>query len=444
MTSLDFVPREVILEIIHHLTAHDLTKLAQCCKRIDSIVEPLLWAQIELHGEGYHESLAELSDPPPFITAAQRQYHPPGDRFRRDEDARQRAKDLFSTLQHVRSHDEWRLIAITRRVRSLCTVVDSLEVWKLLPYFTNLEVVELHGAFVDGFLELQLQGPCLTHLRFAKLFGYVPRDVATWILRSSTALERLELGLLDRPISDHRIHDPEFPPLPEDKLGEDDDGNSDYGSLDDEFVIPRPLGGIFLDEDITFPALRVLHLCQPRGMDCYRRITEYSWSSRAETASLIDWRYLLLASSKLLETLVLQQRPGAEDIEGDSLNSVEFLQLDKTGVGSKELVEMLEGILFQDAAFPALRNVYLNGITVGQDADQNPSASVPGGRFMLRLKGRNIRCEARLGTWTRFHSIDGRARWTEWYEDVSEDDEDDEEENDNRVEMGCNTLLARV
>lgn len=440
MASLDSVPNEVILEIIHHLTAHDLTKLARCCKRIDSIVEPLLWAQLELHGEGHHESLAELSDPPPFITAAQRQYHPPGDRFRRDDDARERAEELFSTLQDVRSHDESRLIAITGRVRSLCTVVNSLEVWNLLPYFTNLEIVELHGKFVDGFLELQLQGPRLPHLRFAKLFGYVPRAVATWILRSSTTLERLELGLLDRPISDHRMHDPEFPPLPEDKLGEDDGGNSDYGSLDDEYVIPRPLGGIFPDEDTTLPALRHLHLCQPRGMDCYRRITEYSWSSRAERASLTDWRHLLLASSKRLETLVLQQRPGAEYIESDSSTSAEFLQLDKTGVGSKELVEMLEGVLFQDGAFPALRKVYLNGITVGQDADQNPSESVPGGLFMLRLKGRNTKCEARLGTWTHFDSIDGQARWTAWCEDSEDEDEDE----DNHVEMRCDTLLARV
>lgn len=441
MASLDSIPNEIILEIVHRLTAHDLTKLARCCKSIDSIVEPLLWAQLELHGEGHHESLEELSEPPPFIPAVQRQYHPPGDRYSRDGEASYRAQRLFSVLQHARSHDESRLVAIARRVRSLCTVVDSLEVWSLLPYFTNLEMVEVHGMFVHGYLELQLPGPRLPHLRYAKLFGYVPRTVATWIPRSSTALERLELGLLNRPISDCRIPDPPSPPLPEDKLGEYEDGDSDYGSLRNEYVIPRPLGGIFPDEDINLPALRHLNLCQPRVMDDYRGTDDsYSWSSRAETALLTDWRHLLLASRKRLETLVLQQRPGAEIIEGDSVSRAEFLQLDETGLGSKETLDMLEGVLFQDGAFPALTKVYLYGITVGQDADQNPSASVPGGRFMLRLKDRNIRCEARLGTWTRFDSDDGQALWTEW----CGVDENEDSDDDGYEEMRSDALLAKV
>ncbi|KAI8659975.1 F-box domain-containing protein [Fusarium sp. Ph1] len=432
--SLAASPADVIIEIITYLSPHDLTQLSRTCKSINEITGPYLWRNIELHNLGYHESSSELDCPPPFTPASKRPYLGPGlsDRYEN-----RHSTMFFQLLYDIHSCDRERFSEVASRVKSLCAVVgwNDRYIWHLLPSFTNLEVLELHGQYYP--FDIEIRGPSLDRLRFIKLFAYIPPAAVKWILLCTNALERLELGLLDRPVSNIQAEHPAHWPLPEEQVWEN--GNFvDYGSLDGEWVIPRPLGCVFTQLEITLPNLTHLYLCQPCQNDPSTADQVYRWSSRAEAAALADWRRLLLASSKTLETLVLEQRPGAEELERDIDGEVCFMLNNSMGTGNRALVEMLEEILFQDGAFPSLRHVCLYGFAVGQDFALQPSKSTPGGRLMNRLKKLNVTCEARLGRWTEFEGVNNETSWAEW------DGEGREYQDESQPDMRWDTLMARV
>ncbi|KAK7409254.1 hypothetical protein QQX98_008564 [Neonectria punicea] len=359
------------------------------------------------------------------------------------QDTRIKAEKLFKMFQALHRHDETKLRELASRVKNLCTVVDPtwrsdadvvdnlLPVWYLLPYFTNLETLELHGDWdITEETGSDIEGPPLAKLRFAKLHAYLPRAVGTYILRSGAVLERLELGMLDRPISTNLANNPDF--RPEENLGED--GDSDYGSLSGEAVIPRPQGDFFPSSPVSLPNLRHLYLCKASKSGQLHPAYEYTLSSRAERAALETWREILLTSSQTLETLVLDHRPGAERIENDAYTEAEYLQ-EASGSGDVALVTMIEGVLFEKDAFPKLRQVYLNGLVVSHTSNGEPLDLVPSGRLMRRLQQRKIKCEARLGRWCFFDSDYGSTYWATWEGDS--DDNGDEE-------VKWDTVLASV
>lgn len=169
-------------------------------------------------------------------------------------------------LQQYQTDGSDRLLEICARVVSVCTVViptwgaggqfqparadQGVQVWEPFPLFTKLKMLELHGDIIDD-SDYEVSLPEISEtqlpdLQYVKLFGYIPRTFTNWVLRSASTLQRLELGMLDRPISS--THDPykSFRPLPEDRLPSmmaDDETceGSDYGSLDGDTIIPRRL-----------------------------------------------------------------------------------------------------------------------------------------------------------------------------------------------------------
>lgn len=267
----------------------------------------------------------------------------------------------------------------------------------------------------------EITAPPFPRLRYAKLFGHIPRTFAAWILRSGATLQRLELGMVDRLLSGNDFPDdsPHFRPLPEENLllnrsleNNDPGDSSDYGSLDGEYLIPRPLGG-FLPASISgsnrsqtecsLSRLKQLYLPQP-SMGKYDDESPpiYSWSTRADKACLADWRQILLTANQTLEVLVLEQRPGVEDTEADSLSY--FMTYDEEGTGSQTFVSMMEDILNINGSFSKLRNVYLHGMSMGADPawhefeseseEKTDPNQVPGRRLLERFQQRGICCEA--------------------------------------------------
>ncbi|KAF4472209.1 hypothetical protein FALBO_881 [Fusarium albosuccineum] len=455
MAPFDSVPTEIVAVITSYCDFDALVQLSLTCKRINAIVEPCLWSDIELHELGFHESSAEIKVPPPFRLPSQRGYHY-GGRQNWPQNTELKAERLFMMLQTLHTRDQNQLKKLASRVKNLCTVINPhwlpdgfvvnnvISPYHLLPYFTNLETLEFHGDW-DGGRDGQeinmpdIEAPPLAKLRFAKLFAYIPRPVAAYILRSGATLERLELGMLDRPISSSDFDDPFCLPLPEENLGDEDD--PDWGSLSGDSVIPRPLGGFLPNDPLSLPKLKHLYLCQTS--DCGNiNVREYTWSTRAERASLDSWRELLLASSQTLETLVLEQRLGAEQGEMDACTEMEYLQYYTDGDENKTLVAMLEGIVFEQGAFPELRQVFLNGIAASFGSEGDPSESAPGTRFMRRLKEHNIRCEARRGKWCSFDSSYGSTFWADWTGFWTLDDWDKEEDDDDGPRW--DTVLASV
>ncbi|KAK7408950.1 hypothetical protein QQX98_008894 [Neonectria punicea] len=255
--------------------------LMRTCKRFNALVEPILWTDIELHEQGFHESSWELNDPPPFIPTSQRRYHrrqPWG----RGQGARDKAAKLFLVLQLLHDEDLNRMQELAKRVKNLCTVIqpdtgpwdevkqqrqDVIQIWQLLPFFTNLETLELHG---DNYY--------------------------------SSESEKMT---------------PEFtaPPL------------------------NTPIGQVFTG------SLKHLYLCQPSPGEYSGFGTDYSWSTRSEAACLSDWPNLLQATGSTLETLVLEQRPAAAYIENDGVTELQFLRNDTSGSGNRPLVHMVKRLI---------------------------------------------------------------------------------------------------
>ncbi|KAF4972724.1 hypothetical protein FSARC_761 [Fusarium sarcochroum] len=416
MAALDLMPCEILLDIIRDSSPQELCRLSYTCKRLEGIAGSCLWKNIELHEEGYHESSAELNDPPPFRPP--RRFYHSSKRKGWHSDIGERAEKLFTVLQTLRTNDEKRLRELTGRVKNLCTVIEQnwrpdenevtnpVSAWNLLPYFTNLEILELHGSSDisawKGMSGTAIQAPPLTKLRFAKLFAYIPRSVATYVLRSGTMLERLELGILDLPVPS--------------KIGIGGGEDLNYGNpiVNGGGVIPRPLGDFYPHGSVSFPKLRHLYLCQPCN-SCEDYFGQHNiWSICAEQAALETWRRILLSSGQTLETLVLEQRPGAGVEENEGFSEEEFLNTGASGAGNRALVEKLGDMFLEKATFPRLKQMYLYGFIARPYLRGRPSGATPAGWLMHGLEAQGIACEARRGKWCLFDQESGAASWAKW------------------------------
>ncbi|KAF5723657.1 hypothetical protein FMUND_1591 [Fusarium mundagurra] len=413
MTSLDSLPCEILLQIISDSSPQELCRLSYTCKRLASIAGGCLWRDIELHEKGYHESSVELNEPLPY-KSPHRFYHD----SKRDgwqSDISERAKGLFTMLQTLHAHDEGRLRDVAGRVKSLCTVIEpywkpdessvaeAVSVWKLLPYFKSLEYLELHGTYgTSNYRELEeIQEQPLTKLRFAKLSAYIPRSVVAYVLQSHETLERLELGMLDQPLTN--------------TMGISEQDAEGHGRWDHQprGVIPRPLGHFFSDDRVPFPNLKHLYLCSPcngRG-DYFNQ--HNSWSTTAERNSLEAWKRLMLASSPTLQTLVIEHRPAAGIEDNEGFSEDEFLSTGKTGAGNRALVDAIGNIIIDKENLPRLKRVYLYGFIAGRSSG-TLSAETPGDWLIHALGAREVTCEARRGKWCLFDQDSGEAKWAKW------------------------------
>ncbi|RGP73183.1 hypothetical protein FLONG3_6499 [Fusarium longipes] len=285
-------------------------------------------------------------------------------------------------------------------------VADSMSIWNLLPYFTNLESLELHGSFNpldngNSGLSLSNARP-LANLKFAKLFAYIPRNVAAYILRSNDSLECLELGMLDDP----KPGDP----------GIDSGDNVNFVEQVDYQggVIPRPLGGFFSDSSPSFRKLKHLHLCQPcnsRG-DYFNQ--RNAWSAYTEQTSLQSFTNILRASCETLDTLVLDQRPGAGVEDNEGFSEDEFLNTGLTGQGNKVLAKTLENMIADMSELPKLKQVYLYGVIVSSRLRRGTSEETPGDKLLDGLERRGVKCEAMRGRWCLFDQESGKTTWARW------------------------------
>ncbi|KAI8677367.1 F-box domain-containing protein [Fusarium sp. Ph1] len=413
MHSLDTLPIEIVLEISSYLSISQKSKFSRTCKRINALIEPQIWTDIELHGDGYHETRDQIKEPQPFKSPSDRVYigrHRGGYRSER--------LSPLNILRQLLDIDQDRVRKVASRVKSLCTVISTGDkVWDILPYFSNLEALELYGRWdrIDQ-VTPEVDHPPLAKLRFAKLLGYIPRAGARWILRSGPTLDRLELGMLDRPIATPLCPDRVPAPLPEENLAGDDE-SSDYGSLSAENTFPRPLGGFLPEGGISMPILRHLYLCSSAHVEDNPWESWSAWSSRAEEASCQDWMGILMASRRTLQTLVLEHKLTLLHIALDTWCESDCLRHfheNNDGAVSSKLAEVLEAVgVHKGEEFPELTRVYFYGIVVSKNLDSRPSEERPAGRVMKWLGQRGVRCEARRGQWSIYEDH-GWVDWADW------------------------------
>ncbi|KAL2693678.1 hypothetical protein Neosp_000239 [[Neocosmospora] mangrovei] len=359
MHSPATLPNEIIVEISSYLSLGDRVKFSRTCQRINGLIEPRIWADIELHGDGFHESRDEIKHPPPF--------KPSSDRFYL---GRYYGRGIcpLDILQGLLKTDRDRLKKVASRVKSFCSVIEAEDkIWDLLPYFVNLEALELHGRWDESEqITYEIRSPPLAKLRFAKLLGYIPQAGARWILRSGPTLERLELGMLDWPTratewSDAGESDRDFASLSEENLDEDDENRVQ--------AFPRPLSGFLPEEGVSLPILQHLYLCSPAHRKHTDDAQNEGWPTEAEEDSSEDWRSILKASHWTLQTLVLEHKVTILNSEAEARGEEECmrdLHTNNDGGGSSKLAEVLETAgVYRVEWFPELTHVYFYGIVLG-------------------------------------------------------------------------------
>ncbi|KAF0641393.1 hypothetical protein FPSE5266_02166 [Fusarium pseudograminearum] len=179
-------------------------------------------------------------------------------------------------------------------------------------------------------------------------------------------------------------------------------------------VIPRSLGGFFPEYSPSFQKLKYIHFCQPcnsRG-DYFNQMN--AWSAYADKAALGSWKNILVASCQTLETLILDQRPGAGVEDNEGLSEEEFLNTGSSGLGNKGIIESLGSMLTSESELPRLSQVYLYGFVVRSPLRRRPSEETPGDILLHGLKRRGANCEARKGKWCLFDQETGKTSWAKW------------------------------
>ncbi|RKL01263.1 hypothetical protein BFJ70_g386 [Fusarium oxysporum] len=462
------LPHEVILEIISHMSGHDLTVLARVSKYLNHFVQPRLWTVIELHHASVHvPGRVCLRDKPK-----------PGQSSRslifaeRSRQGTLKAESFLMMFEPLSSgasgKDMERLKAVASRVRSLSLVLRGnfeLKHWYLLQHLTNLTHLELHGSHeflgwnylyqenestLLEQLDLPSAGP--STLRHVKLYGYIARSLAAWVLKTGVNLERLELGMLEGgveiedPASGHRRRGEPWTPYHFYPANMMRVRNQEW------LPIPRP-SSCFLPSEVqndqalefSLPRLKHLHLCQPsRGDDAIAEDMLYYWSVRTERPAHKSWREIVVASRLTLETLVLEQRIGVHKYTHKQDSEV-FIQPDPSGIGSEKLLDMV-GKLLTHHDFPALKHVELRGMFISTDKGDYPVSGSPVGDFMLLMRKNGVKCEARRGCMCWFDGDYGGAEWDAWKTDLKNETEIRAEQRGEAVvtELNSEELLASV
>ncbi|KAI8712296.1 F-box domain-containing protein [Fusarium sp. LHS14.1] len=407
-SKLESLPCELLDGITSYLQPHQLAQLSYTCKYLSQHVESLLWESVELHKPGYHASSVEPNSAPPIRPASYYRWIYGWTSFLR---ASHRAEAFFTMLQRLHRDDPEHLQRLAGRVKSICAVIkpdwqlrtadgheafrgEIIQFWQLVPFFTNLEKLELHGDLVSESEHEQLTPEITTPplpllLQVAKLFGYIPCTVA-----ASTILSYEENLLRSRDISEG------------DSQNECEACEIDHNDEYFHSTIPRPLVNFLpsspnleFRSELTLPRLKHLHLCQPCKGSCDTYVV--NWSISAQAKCLSDWRGIILACGDTVEVLVLEQRPSIDlwSVEGRHLDEAEVLVDDRGGRRHRALIKMVQRLLAFGNALKGVKRVYLYGMVVGQDELWNPAGGLPSGRFMHLLKMRGVKCEARQGHW---------------------------------------------
>ncbi|KAJ7252376.1 hypothetical protein B0H12DRAFT_1118026 [Mycena haematopus] len=386
---------------------HDLTVLMQANKSLSSLIEPMLYSQVELHQPGYHEHYqypSELNVTP----REQRNYRDSGNNPEFDGfnnwDAAEKAfrfmKLFEDTAESDGGHPRARREALAEHVRLLCMdfsldyddehLVDPLGI---IPCFRNLRHLELvmkwpwkysvWDAAVQAFVA-KSHSP-LNNLRTLRLRGYVPKEFVQYLCKGTTGITDLELAVLDRPIGSSLCYDRMNPPPGWkgiksevdgdawlDGEGSDDTEDSDAENFDnEECIAPRALAALLDDVDLAkqFPCLTRLRLCRPVESE-REGVRDVFVSVPSDVAILKEWAALIRATRGTLEHLILDQRPFAEDIEQDSTGDEEFLRLYSYGPGYDRFVKHALPALLEDGVeWPNLKHVHLHGFDVPPEGD---------------------------------------------------------------------------
>ncbi|KAJ7355813.1 hypothetical protein DFH08DRAFT_508794 [Mycena albidolilacea] len=434
MSPLDSLANELRMHICSFPRHHDLCALMRVNRAFHSLIEPMLYSNMELHRPGYHE---HYKYPDAISSGERRNYHENDagdyleDTFYQDLRYTAQAFDLLKAFENpdgdniqpcVRTS---RSQAIANQVRFLCLETDLshdeqklVDPWGTIASFRNIEHLELTVGWPYNYKGwdsatqafVSMDHPPLGKLRTVRLRGYFPKEFVQYVCQGATGITDLGLALLDRPIGSSGYGNERRNPPPgwkhiEPEIdgdawldGEDEDTASDKDSDGEDFeheecVAPRALPTLLdsgIDLAAHFSSLTRLTLCRPTeslnpGLDMQGVYV----SLKSDLAILSEWAALIGATRGTVEHLVLDQRPFAEQIETDSTGDTEFLVHYPYGPGYERFAEYcLPALLEETAEWPNLKSIRLYGFDVPPEMAEKHSSPIKPQKLGLQVEAR--------------------------------------------------------
>ncbi|CAG8981968.1 hypothetical protein HYALB_00004831 [Hymenoscyphus albidus] len=367
------IPPEIFLQITTHLPHSDLTKLVQVCKYVQTLVEPVLWREIELHREYFHEDVDLAFDqckPRPYRHGMSDETV---DMDSYTDDKCAKAAQLFlvkfdnlgkaSHLEQLASHVRWLCLEVkpyqcfdAEGNQSSCWNV----CWNAFTKFPNLEYLEIHARYTR--FESVVFDPSaspLKELHTVKLRGYIPKEFIEYLLQRPSSIKKLELAVLDDPIGDS-CSTPRINP-PRSEL---------YESPSHDVYAPRPLI-FFPGKGIPhFKSLTHLWLCKPT--DGYDRanprhgLDRIYYSEASDKSSFEEWAKILTAIKDTLTHLTLEHRPTTDENEMDGTENDEYMrgrrEHESAGKSYQRFCSTVLPVLLDTKCLSPLKEITLFGI----------------------------------------------------------------------------------
>jgi F-box-like len=422
---IESLPTELLHEIFTgYLCLGDLVQLMRACKRSHQIIEPFIWTKIELHRPHYHEDYAFGKSNNKLVTT-DRPYQQSyfnidvENTFYKDQYYSEINRKFLKGFEEPPSDSLGHVERLASKVRWLCLEVDQYEdnhtlrdCWNALTSFVNLKYLEIHARFSEWneIKPFNIDAAPLERLQTVKLRGYVPEYFVLYILQRPSHIIELELALLDDPVGSTRYDPRRNPPkqseVPEDYEGMTEEDLDNIEDMDEEEIAPRPLGCLPESLSGQFKSLTHLWLCKPAAIDQDNHTySDIYYSQPSDQRTLKEWASLLHAARGTLKSLTLEQRPATHQIEMDSTGSDEFMHGRCFGPSYRHFVEIVLPVLLEDAKWPALENILLCGLEVG-DVDITPSGD-PTVERQLRSKFPKVDITIELGRRILFLPEDG-------------------------------------
>jgi hypothetical protein len=255
----------------------------------------------------------------------------------------------------------------------------------------------------------------LTKLHTVKLRGYVPRDFVLYVCQHSDIVD-LELAVLDTPIGGVLPYSRINPPPDQVEPPEDYEGMTDQelDALDDvedfeaEGIAPRPLW--WMPEDLPqFTFLTHLWLCKPAepSQDANDLYGTY-YSEPSDQRALEAWASIIRGSRRTLTYLTLEDRLTVYEIESDSTDSDEYMQLYSHGPSYKRFVAIVLPALLEEAEWASLKQLQLYGLEVYDAENSHTRPPDLGVRSKLRQRHPRAEIETYLGRRMLFDDGNGQ------------------------------------
>ncbi|PVI00815.1 hypothetical protein DM02DRAFT_655060 [Periconia macrospinosa] len=390
-SPIESLPHELFRYVVTNLEIQDVARFMRVSKPYHALLEPILWNQIELHGERFHVKQTQkvlqkeenIERQKPLYALAPPESEDDPWQYTQTYPKAMKLLRILSThqefgygLSEVRTHDlasmvTWLCLSLKPEYNPTI-ITDS---WNALTQFVNLEYLELSVFWIRNEYQVPFRAPehALSGLRTVKLRGYLHKEFTQWLLKKPAGIEELHLGILDFPVAGNTDPDWAESIPPEMRRPEDFDelSNEERGkweSIEDlchGSVAARALACLTPSIMEKFEKLKKIYLYKPGSPQLDNELHDLwdllYFSVISDSQILEEWKNLIRATRATLEYIILDQRPVAHENAPDGTGNKDYMWVCACGPSYHRFVETVLPTLLESEEFTALKTIRLFG-----------------------------------------------------------------------------------